>query len=94
MSDCAPLLSGTDVTKIMGIVPDIITFTISGTEYQAYEGMTWHEWIGSGYNTDGFNCDDAANSAVMDKYYESVMYNNVVCIASDLIIDGGTYVIE
>lgn len=32
---------------------DIITFTINSLEYQAKEGMTWGEWIESGYNTIG-----------------------------------------
>lgn len=29
---------------------NLITFTIDGTEYQAEEGMTWSEWVGSEYN--------------------------------------------
>jgi len=31
--------------------PDTITFFIDGTSYEAYSGMTWGEWIESGYNT-------------------------------------------
>ena len=30
---------------------NLITFTISGTEYQAEEGMTWNEWLESSFNT-------------------------------------------
>ena len=32
----------------------LITFTIDGTEYKAEDGMTWQEWVGSKYNTDGY----------------------------------------
>jgi len=32
----------------------LITFTFSGTTYQAEEGMTWGEWVASEYNTNGF----------------------------------------
>lgn len=31
-----------------------ITFTIDEIEFQAQEGMTWGEWVDSGYNTDGY----------------------------------------
>ena len=32
----------------------IINFTIEGVSYQAEEGMTWAQWVGSAYNEDGF----------------------------------------
>lgn len=32
----------------------LITFTVSGTSYQAEEGMTWGDWVDSSYNTGGF----------------------------------------
>ena len=31
--------------------PALISFSISGTEYQAEDGMTWGEWVESEYNT-------------------------------------------
>ena len=31
--------------------PNLITFIINNLEYQAEEGMTWEEWVNSGYNT-------------------------------------------
>ena len=34
--------------------PTLISFTIDGTSYQAEEGMTWEEWVNSGYNTYDF----------------------------------------
>ena len=30
--------------------PNLITFTIDGTEYQAEDGMTWEEWVNSEYD--------------------------------------------
>ena len=33
--------------------PPLITFSVSGTEYQAEEGMTWEEWVDSEYNEIG-----------------------------------------
>jgi hypothetical protein len=33
-------------------ISNIISFTIAGTTYQAEEGMTWEEWVGSSFNTD------------------------------------------
>ena len=29
----------------------LISFTISGTTYQAEEGLTWEQWVGTDYNT-------------------------------------------
>jgi len=37
------------------IKPKLITFTISGVQYQAEEGMTWEEWASTEYNTKKFN---------------------------------------
>ena len=35
-------------------VAEKIKFRIAGTEYTADKGMTWLQWVDSGYNTDGF----------------------------------------
>lgn len=32
---------------------NLISFTVSGTPYQAEEGMTWEQWVNSTYNTGG-----------------------------------------
>lgn len=45
-------ITSTDLTLDAG--PNLISFTIVGTDYHAEEGMTWAEWIDSSYNTDGF----------------------------------------
>ena len=44
------------IRKSLQVIPTLtlINFTISGTSYQAEEGMTWNEWLSSGYNTDGY----------------------------------------
>jgi hypothetical protein len=31
--------------------PNLITFKVEGSEYQAEEGMTWNQWLNSEYNT-------------------------------------------
>ena len=31
-----------------------ITFTVEGTTYKAYEGMTWEQWVDSEFNTEGY----------------------------------------
>lgn len=33
----------------------LISFTIDGKTYQAESGMTWEQWAGSKYNTDGYS---------------------------------------
>ena len=38
-----------------GEVVKIIDFTISETAYEAEEGMTWAQWVASGYNTAGYS---------------------------------------
>lgn len=41
--------------KVPIIETVIISFTIAGNTYQAEEGMTWAEWVESGYNTSYMN---------------------------------------
>ena len=33
-----------------------ITFSIDGNTYNAYEGMTWGQWVNSPYDTFGMTC--------------------------------------
>ena len=40
-------------TVVDNVESNLITFTITGVEYQAEEGMTWEEWVESEYNTLG-----------------------------------------
>ncbi|HIS12908.1 MAG TPA: hypothetical protein IAB40_07365 [Candidatus Onthocola stercoravium] len=41
------IYSTSEITKL-----GLISFSISGTSYNAEEGMTWEEWVVSDYNTD------------------------------------------
>ncbi len=42
----------------------LISFTISGTSYQAESGMTWGQWVASSYNTGGYYVNSLGNIAV------------------------------
>ena len=39
-------------------VSDEFTFYIDGKKYKSRTGMTWDEWAGSAYNTDGYKIVD------------------------------------
>ena len=43
-----------DAIMAISTAPSTITFTIRGSEYQAEEGMTWGEWVDSGFNVNDF----------------------------------------
>lgn len=44
-----------DIVVTIGFMPpDLIHFTVDGDAYSAIEGMTWRQWVNSGYNTGGF----------------------------------------
>jgi len=60
----------------------IVTFSTSGTQYQAEANMTWGEWVDSEYNTAGYTIDD--NSIVSpDQWAESM---TVVVMTPDLMV--------
>lgn len=77
-----------------------ITFTVDGVSYEADQGMYWHEWLESDYNTVG------AYQANPDTY-ATVIWNNkalalngeyVYCtsstsstVESDAIVENGAY---
>lgn len=50
----APTVEEWDGTGVVieGLVK-LISFTVSGAEFQAEEGMTWSEWCDTDYNTHG-----------------------------------------
>lgn len=78
------LSSGTSIRPVEDEFGDVIRFTINGTTYQAEKGMTWFEWVLSGYNTGGYYLES-----------ENVRYDsNLVVGGADLntvIIEGETY---
>lgn len=67
----------------------IITFTIQSTTYQAEEGMTWAEWCGSEYDTNGAYIDSAGKV-----YPNSNLHGSLAGVtSSDVIIEGMAYTI-
>lgn len=68
-----------------------ITFTVSGTSYQAEEGMTWGEWVDSEYNTGGFIVKSSLISKEGDykNIHTSRSYSPVS--STDVIIENHTY---
>lgn len=46
----------------------LISFTINNTTYQAEEGMTWEEWVNSGYNTGGYFIVFDVNVGIANNY--------------------------
>ena len=71
-------------------LPNLITFTIAGIEYQAEEGMTWAQWAASSYNTGSFmigSTDDVYNA-------EGVVAAGlapILAASTTAIIDGKAY---
>lgn len=74
---------------------NLITFTVSDTEYQAEEGMTWEEFVNSEYNTSGYFTSTS---------YDLVIYKgNTLIIGdlnnhsdvniTDLIVENGSYMV-
>ena len=69
----------------------LINFTIDGTSYQAEEGMTWAQWVASGYNT-GNKFEIQNQSIVVDTSSGNVVtYKGINESAASVIIDGGSY---
>lgn len=82
-----------NATKQDANTPTLITFTISGTTYQAEEGMTWLEWVGSAYNTLGFYCDGGRYNIRLGGNQYVQDSDGTAAIGSDIITNGGRYFI-
>jgi hypothetical protein len=67
-----------------------ISFTIDGTSYQAYDGMTWEEWVNSSFNTDGYNL---GFSVVMFRGGGIVEYSNGDTVRPTDIIMATNYIL-
>ena len=77
-----------DIDEICKI-SSTFTFTISGVEYIAEEGMTWADWCDSDYNTDNY----AADVWVWDNTYTRyVALNDDAINDTDVIVNGAAYV--
>lgn len=66
----------------------LISFTISGTSYQAEDGMTWQQWVDSEYNTDG--CYISSNR-VYTSTGGSIGTIKTAVSPSAVIVDGTDY---
>ena len=69
--------------------PALITFTASGTTYQAEQGMTWAEWCDSTYNIDDFYVEEDTGYVCCDYY--GVWLDRDYVVGSDLIISSASY---
>lgn len=68
---------------------NIITFTIDNTKYQAFEGMTWEEWVGSSFNTEWFN---VYYNYITNNYYTYVCNEDLTYVdPSDIILANTAY---
>ena len=60
--------------------PDLISFTVASTVYQAEEGMTWGEFINSNYNQGDFT---------IDQYSGYIVYKDGKFVAAPNTIETG-----
>lgn len=77
-----------------------ISFSINGTAYNAYKGMTWSDWVGSNLNTKGYYITswfDNDDNVIVNKgpqtfaITETGSYVTAVT-ANDLIVSGKEYI--
>lgn len=67
----------------------IITFTIGGVEYQAEEGMTWGEWVESGYNSDNYYADSNIYSSSGLAYIDGVTSDDTIISTNYILTTSG-----
>ena len=63
----------------------LISFTISGTSYQAKEGMTWGEWVESEYNTGGWSVCPWAGNNIYDGSENFIYYSGFVLVSDEIV---------
>lgn len=71
---------------------NLITFTIGSKSYQAEQGMTWHKWCNSKYNTSPYVC--ASNTSGVLNGHTNVTTQGTWgthVIGSDIIIANANY---
>ena len=74
----------------------LISFTISGTTYQAEEGMTWQQWVNSDYNTNnkyrrGGGMSMYVEETAKRNYYIYDTTTNNCVLLEDIIEANGVY---
>lgn len=76
-----------------GTVASTITFTITGTTYQADSGMTWGQWVPSAYNTGGYYVlNNYVYYSTAKATYQVSYSNNTSVQASETIQSGTSYI--
>lgn len=69
-----------------------ISFTIANISYEADDEMTWADWVSSSYNTDGYRVD---NGELYNSEWAVIENTNgQTCMATDYIVNGGTYRVD
>lgn len=70
-----------------------ITFSISSITYTALPNMTWTDWVGSVYNTDGFYIESGKQSYVRNSSRAAVAIGQKPVLPTAEIIAGQSYVL-
>ena len=83
------------VFKEMPVISSItiITFTIDGTAYQAEEGMTWGEWVESGYNTLAYVINAYHQYVTDNSAYPLIHQNGNYAYSNTIINNGDIYTV-
>lgn len=72
--------------------PNLITFTIDGTAYQAEEYVTWGQWVTSKYNTQGFYISkDYIRASNGDLLTQNQGQAGVIVYVTDVIMSSYIY---
>ena len=82
----------TDTLTFTSVITDsIIEFTIDGVKYQATDGMTWQDWVGSAYNlNDSFQVYGSTIKYGTSKYLSAdgkmrINYTDVIITNKDYL---------
>ena len=99
-----PEMGGADVPEWDGsytISGGTISFTIGSVSYEAEDGMTWLQWMGTPYNTAGWyniTAPGGSGHEIAKPYSgsqsEVVTYNEVYVLTTDVIIADAAYGIK
>lgn len=78
--------------SVLEFTGELIMFSVNGTQYFARANMTWRDWVGSAFNTDGFVVynEKIANSS-LTQIIKDISLSDVITINGSypLDFDGG-----
>lgn len=87
---------GTEIVIAPIASVSLISFTIDGTEYEAEEGMTWLEWVGSNYAPDSYSCASAdsrvkpaGDTYIVDRDGDEVLGRELIHAGDEYSINEG-----